>query len=158
MNAVIPTETWLHKFNDWAPFIGIMLTFLGGIVSSVVFVTRQQTKKIERIFTRLNAESMRAHNANGAAHVTVAHALREERGALFREIGEQIADQNVALARIEERGDMTAEQLGALVEAHNATISDANQGGCRVIPTKVRVRDPNYCGPFRRKTDPPGRG
>lgn len=150
MNAVIPTESWLHKFNDWAPFIGIMLTFLGGVVTSVVFVTKQQTKKIKGIVKELTDE----HNKNGGAHVAVAAALRQERGELFREIAEQINDQNVTLARIEERGAAVDEQVIAIAEAHNASVSGTNPLGCRLIPIKVRIKDPSYTGPFRRKTDP----
>jgi hypothetical protein len=74
---------------------------------------------------------------------------------LFQQIGEQINDQNVTLARIEVRVDGLGERLGSLIEAHNAMAGTAE---CGVRQVQVRAaEDPDYAGPWRRRDDPKGR-
>ena len=138
----------LHRAGDVIPVVSFVGATFGG---AVAWMLRKQTAKIKTIFVDMTQD----HNKNGAAHIVVAGALRAERGQLFQQIGEQINDQNVTLARIEGRVDVLGERLGSLIEAHNATSEGADCGG-----RQVQVRpapDHDYRGPFRRKDDPKGR-
>ena len=149
----MPSEAFLHKVNDWVPLLTVLGAITSGLATTIIWVTRRQTAKIERIFQKMTED----HNRNGGAHVVVAGALRAERGQLFQQIGEQINDQNVMLARIDERQMTYGELLGALIDAHNDT-ADGDEGegdGC-VRTRRVRIVDPTYSGPWRRKTDPKG--